>query len=185
MGRRGTQKPHPHPRNVQYEYPPGVVSTPAARGGVVGCISVFSYFLLFLEIPLDMHLTPDHDTPGRPRRRILIAITPAAALNAAHSRPFPIARLGPISVTAYTHQHTTIHTHDCCCKRRSHMTTAHLDKHGGAFCSPSPSRPPPLLPARSRVPSCGFSADCSCRTHTPTHHTQAWSLLRACSVGSV
>ena len=53
MGRRGTQKPHPHPRNVQYEYPPGVVSTPAARGGVVGCISVFSYFLLFLEIPLD------------------------------------------------------------------------------------------------------------------------------------
>ena len=145
---RGTQKPHPRNMNTrQGLYVPHSWWCSWVHFGV---------FLLFLEIPLDMHLTPDHDAPGRPRRRILITITPAAALNAACSRPFPVARLGPVSVTAHTHQHTTIHRHDFdfCCKRRPHMTAMHLDKHGRAFCSPSRSRPLPLLPARSRVHPC-------------------------------
>ena len=103
---------------------------------------------------------------------LLLSMQPARA-------PCPIARLGPITVTVHTHRHTTIHRHARCCKRRPHMTTTHLGKHGGAFCCPSPSLPLPLLPSRSRVPSCGCTADYSHRTHTPTHHhTQTCSLLQ-------
>ena len=167
----GTQKPHP--RNVIT-----LRGLSVLRSWWYSWL-YFGVFLLFLEIPLDIHPTPDHDAPGWPRRRILImiliAITPAAALSAARSRPRPIARLGPITVTSHTHQHTTIHRHDRCCKRRPRMTTTHLEKHGGAFCSPSPSLPLPLLPFRSRVPCCGCIADYSHihRTHTlPHHHTQ-------------
>ena len=130
-------------------------------------VPCFGVFLLYLEIQLDMHLTPDHDAPGWPRRCILIGIPPAAALNAACSRNMPNRPIG----AHYSHRaHTPTHHHTQACSLLQTSLTHDHDAPVQArrrvlllialTAAPAAARPPPSAQLRLH-----------CRLQPPHTHT--------------